>query len=174
MTEQNSLQIDLEHDVPEKPAVKKHYVDNVTFEKMITEYRDSRDSHQLDQICDIFSKIAERVYNIAVRNIYSNVGTTFPMPNYHDKQDMVQNAVCIALRAIDHWTVNYEKNKIKSKAFNYFTCCIVYSMQTDLRKELRKGWWKSDAFLKDFTIRYVLKTGLKIYRDFDNFIGQEE
>lgn len=160
----------------QEPKKKKKYVDNEYFEQLVNKYNETGDMKILDELTKIFRSITEKVYSMAVRNIYNNVGSLFPYPNSYDRDDLIQNALIIAIKALKYWQKSYlnaENKGKKSKAFNYFTCCIVFSIQGDLKKEIRKGWWKSDIFMNDFTQRYVDKFNIKIYRDYDNFVDHE-
>ena len=152
------------------------YVDNDEFEKILIHYKRTRDPKSLAIILAIFSKMINSVYNMAIRNIYNNITPgNFPLPNYHDREDLKQTSFLIVLNAINYWKPKHrmEKNfkgkkKVQSKAFNYFTCCIVYGIQNELKKELRKGWHKSPVLARNYLRNYALKMGLnKIPIDYD-------
>lgn len=154
------------------------YVDNEQFEKMLLYYKRTKDPKTLELILAVFNKMINSVYNMAIRNIFNNITPgNFPLPNYHDIQDLKQTAFLIVINAINYWKPQHvmEKNfkgkkKTQSKAFNYFTCCIVYGIQNELKKELRKGWHKSPVLAKNFLKNYALKIGLnKIPIDYDEF-----
>jgi len=156
--------------------IKKKYIDNEEFEKLLITYKKTRDPKILEHLIIIFRKITNAVYNIAVRNIYNNISPgNFPLPNYHDKEDLIQTIMMQMLVAIDYWKPNHkmDKNfkgekKVKSKAFNYFTCCIIYGIQNELKKELRKGWHKSVVLRKNYLVNYCMKMGLdRIPIDYD-------
>jgi hypothetical protein len=149
-------------------AKKKNYINNSDFEKLILNYRKTKDRKLLNDLVRIFTKIAESVYMIAVRNIYNNITPgNFPLPNAHDKEDLIQQAIHDCLVAIDYWQPRHKIKKIKSKAFNYFTCCVVYAIQNELKKELRKGWYKSRVLSAKYLINYMNKFGGEFYIDYD-------
>lgn len=152
------------------------YVNNDEFEKMLIHYKRTKDPHTLAQILAIFNKMINSVHNMAIRNIYNNITPgNFPLPNYHDREDLKQIALLIVLNAINYWKPSHKmkknfkgEKKTTSKAFNYFTCCIVYGIQNELKKELRKGWHKSPVLAKNYLRNYALKMGLnKIPIDYD-------
>ena len=147
------------------------YVDNEQFEKMLLYYKKTQDPKTLELILAIFNKMINSVYNMAIRNIFNNITPgNFPLPNYHDRQDLKQTALLIVINAINYWKPAHKEKKIKSKAFNYFTCCIVYGIQNELKKELRKGWFKSPVLARNYLKNYALKIGLnKIPIDYDEF-----
>jgi hypothetical protein len=142
-----------------KPKVQ--YVDNDEFERLLRRYKRTKDPKTLDQLFVIFKKIINSVYNIAVRNIYNNICPgNFPMPNSHDKEDLIQSMMLNMMTAIHCWKPAHKDGRVKSKAFNYFTCCIVYGIQNELKKELRKGWYKSPVLTKNYIINVAAKMGL--------------
>jgi len=152
------------------------YVDNNEFEKMLIHYKRTRDPKTLAEILAIFNKMINSVYNLAIRNIYNNITPgNFPLPNYQDREDLKQTSLLIVLNAINYWKPKHKmaknfkgKKKMQSKAFNYFTCCIVYGIQNELKKELRKGWHKSPVLAKNYLRNYALKMGMnKILIDYD-------
>lgn len=169
----------LEQDpVEEKTKKKKKYIDNKKFEELIESYQKTKADAELDELYQIFKSITERVYGLAIRNIYNNIGGIFPYPNVQDKEDLVQHAIITAIRALAYWDNKYKNDRNegkKSKAFNYFTCCIVYSIQNDLKRELKKGWWKSDIFMKNFLNNLVLSNLIsQVYIDYDNIVDKSE
>jgi hypothetical protein len=145
------------------------YVDNDEFEKILMHYKRHKDSESLAKILAIFNKMINSVYNMAIRNIYNNITPgNFPLPNYHDREDLKQTSLLIVLNAIKYWKPAHKEKRKKSKAFNYFTCCIVYGIQNELKKELRKGWHKSPVLAKNYLRNYAIKLGLnKIPIDYD-------
>lgn len=152
--------------IPEKK--RKFYINNEDFEKKLLSYQRKKDPKLLEDLVVIFKKIAESVYIIAVRNIYNNVTPgNFPLPNYHDKEDLIQTAIRDSISAVNYWRPRHKIKKIKSKAFNYFTCCSVYAIQNELKKEFRKGWYKSPVLSRKYMMNYMLKFGGTIYVDWD-------
>ena len=152
------------------------YVDNEEFERLLIRYKRTKDPASLAIILAIFNKMINSVYNMAIRNIYNNITPgNFPLPNYHDREDLKQTSLLIVLNAINYWKPKHKmdknflgKKKVQSKAFNYFTCCIVYGIQNELKKELRKGWHKSPVLARNYLRNYALKMGLnKIPIDYD-------
>lgn len=145
--------------VSKKP--KTQYVDNNEFERLLKRYKRTKDTETLDQLFAIFSKIINSVYNIAVRNIFNNITPgNFPPPNLHDKEDLIQSMMLNMMTAIHCWKPSHKEKKIKSKAFNYFTCCIVYGIQNELKKELRKGWYKSPVLTRNYIMNVAAKMGI--------------
>jgi hypothetical protein len=105
-----------EEKIENKKAKKSNYINNDQFEKLILDYRKTKDEQKLLQLHQIFKSIAERVYSMAVRNIFSRVNSLFPYPNYHDREDLIHNALYWSMRGIDYWCVKHYEGKKKSKA----------------------------------------------------------
>jgi hypothetical protein len=153
---------------PAVPVKPKHYVDNNEFERLLILYRKKKDPVARERLTYIMIKIAESVYYLAVRNIFNNIKPgNFPTPNYHDRQDLIQQALQSQVNALNYWQPRHKIKKVKSKAFNYFTCCAIYAIQNELKKELRKGWYKSQVLSKKFLTNYINKFGIQIYVDWD-------
>ena len=159
-----------------------HYVNNDEFEALLDQYAADKNNQGVQlQLIEIFTKITRRVYNMAVNNIFSKSGTIFPPPTQQDKEDIIQSAMWVAWRALklDYWDnkkVNTE-TKQKTKAFNYFTCIIVYEIQNFLKREIRKGWNRSAILSKNFAEKLVLKNNINIAdirKDIDGEINERE
>ena len=167
---------------PRTKGTSSHYVNNDEFEDLLDQYAADKNNQDVQlKLIEIFSKITRRVYNMGVNNIFSKSGAVFPHPTQQDKEDIIQSAMWVAWRALklDYWDnkkVNTE-TKQKTKAFNYFTCMIVYEIQNFLKKEIRKGWNRSAILSKNFAEKLILKNNINIEdirKDIDCEISERE
>jgi len=164
-----------------KPRSKStHYVNNDEFESLLDQFSADKTNESVKmQIIEIFQKITKRVYNMAVNNIYSKSGTIFPPPTSEDRDDIIQSAMWVAWRALslDYWDNKKVSTvtKQKTKAFNYFTCIIVYEIQNFLKREIRKGWNRSAILSKNFAEKLRFKQNVSNpKKDIDGEIDEFE
>jgi len=164
-----------------KPKAKGvHYVNNNEFEQLLDQFaKDKSNENVKMQIIEIFNKITKRVYSMAVNNIYSKSGTIFPVPTAEDREDIIQSAMWVAWRALslDYWDNKKVSTitKQKTKAFNYFTCIIVYEIQNFLKREIRKGWNRSAILSKNFAEKLRFKENVSVpIKDIDGEINEFE
>ena len=157
-----------------------HYVNNDEFESLLDQYSADKNNEVVkQQIIAIFDKITKRVYSMAVNNIYSKSGTIFPPPTSEDRDDIIQSAMWVAWRALslDYWDNKKVSTitKQKTKAFNYFTCIIVYEIQNFLKREIRKCWNRSAILSKNFAAKLRFKQNVSVaVKDIDGEIDEYE